>query len=510
MTEIPPGLNAALAERYDLTRTIGRGGMATVYLARDLKHGRDVAVKVLRPDLAASIGTERFLVEIEIAARLHHPHIVPLFDSGEADGFLYYAMPFVNGESLRGLLNRVGRLDVPAAVAIVRQVADALHYAHRTGVLHRDIKPENILLEESHAFVTDFGIAKAVSAAGGANLTRSGFPLGTVGYMSPEQAAGVRTLDVRTDVYSLGCVLYELLVGETPGLWITTEAVRLGRFVDAEPSHRVKLDALPGRIEQVLARALAMRPTDRFPSMVGFADALVVASEQGTSFTDDELRKVVGRAAELDAARPTEEGAFSIGSVEQIAAQVGIPPERVREALAELEPRVEPAVEAPPRYPLVRRAPKGPIRAERAVAGKLSERQCATLVEHTRNKVGLLGEVSWIDDTMVWRSVAEGRAGRDMRLMIRRSEGRTQIVLEELIREVPLRILGGAAGLFVGALCGVAFGGLVGAPEFFAFAVGTGGAIFLSQSFFVNTVAQREQELGELADRLVVAAGTRE
>jgi len=503
MTEIPPGLSAALAERYDLTRTIGRGGMATVYLARDLKHGRDVAVKVLRPDLAASIGTDRFLVEIEIAARLHHPHIVPLFDSGEADGFLYYAMPFVDGESLRGLLNRVGRLDAPAAVAIVRQVADALHYAHRTGVLHRDIKPENILLEESHAFVTDFGIAKAVSAAGGANLTRSGFPLGTVGYMSPEQAAGVRTLDVRTDVYSLGCVLYELLVGETPGLWITTEAVRLGRFVDAEPSHRVKLDALPGRIEQVLARALAMRPTDRFPSMVGFADALVVASEQGTRFTDDELRKIVGRAAELDAARPTEEGAFSIGSVEQIAAQVGIPPERVREALEELEPRVRPVLEVPPRYRVVPRAPSGPIRAECTVAGRLSEQECTALIEHTRNKVGLLGEISWMGDTVVWRSVAEGKVGRELRLLIRRSERRTQIVLEELIREAPLRMIGGAAGLFFGALCGVVFGGLVGAPEFFALAIGGGGAFFLSQSFFVNTVAQRQQELGELADRLV-------
>jgi serine/threonine-protein kinase len=188
--------------------------MATVYLARDVRHGRDVAVKVLRPDLAELIGTERFLHEIEIAAQLTHPHILTLIDSGAADAFLYFVMPFVDGPSLRGLLNEKRRLDVKLAVGLAREVADALDYAHRRGIVHRDIKPENVLLSEGHAVVTDFGIAKALITAGDQRLTRSGFPLGTLGYMSPEQAAGRTDLDATTDVFSLACVAYEMLVGE--------------------------------------------------------------------------------------------------------------------------------------------------------------------------------------------------------------------------------------------------------------------------------------------------------
>ncbi|MDH5550935.1 MAG: serine/threonine protein kinase, partial [Gemmatimonadota bacterium] len=195
MGEITTALRAALADRYDLVRMVGQGGMATVYLAQDLKHERDVALKVLRPDLAASIGTQRFLKEIAIAARLSHPHIVALHDSGESQGFLYYVMPYVDGESLRALLRRSAPLPLGVVLGITRQVADALGYAHRMGVLHRDIKPENILLAQGHAFVVDFGIAKAVSTAGGPPTTRTGFALGTPGYMSPEQAAGVRHID---------------------------------------------------------------------------------------------------------------------------------------------------------------------------------------------------------------------------------------------------------------------------------------------------------------------------
>src|SRR3972149_6641388 len=185
--------------------------MAIVYLAQDLKHRRRVAIKVLRPDLVPTLGPDRFLREIEIAARLTHPHILPLHDSGEAGGLLYYVMPFIEGESLRGLMSRLGLMDLPGALEVTRRVADALDYAHRQGVLHRDIKPENILLPEGQAVVADFGIAKAVSTAGGAELTRTGVALGTPGYMSPEQAAGSTDLDARTDVYSLGGGTYEMV-----------------------------------------------------------------------------------------------------------------------------------------------------------------------------------------------------------------------------------------------------------------------------------------------------------
>src|SRR5437867_1641332 len=209
-------LQAALADRYTIERELGRGGMATVYLAQDLKHHRKVAIKVLKPELAAALGPERFLQEIEIAAGLTHPHILPLHDSGEATGLLYYVMPYVEGETLRNRLDRAGQLPVAEAVQIVREVADALSHAHSHDVVHRDIKPENILLEAGHAVVSDFGIARAIRAAAGASLTATGLAVGTPAYMSPEQAAGDSVLDGRSDVYALGCVLYEMLAGEPP------------------------------------------------------------------------------------------------------------------------------------------------------------------------------------------------------------------------------------------------------------------------------------------------------
>src|SRR3989441_752692 len=227
---LPADLAAALADRYSLRRVLGRGGMATVYLADDEKHHRAVALKVLLPGLAAFLGVERFLQEIQIAAQLTHPHILALHDSGEAAGFLYYVMPYCEGASLRQQLEQRRPLSRQEALAIGDPVAGALSYAHRMGVLHRDIKPENILFSQGHPIVADFGIAKAVSTAGGANLTRTGFPVGTPGYMSPEQAAGLTELDERTDVYSLAVVVYEMLVGEVPGRWPTEDAVRAGRF----------------------------------------------------------------------------------------------------------------------------------------------------------------------------------------------------------------------------------------------------------------------------------------
>ncbi len=227
-------LKAALADRYTIQEELGAGGMATVYLAEDLKHHRQVAVKVLRPELAAILGAERFLKEIEVTANLQHPHILPLFDSGEADSFLYYVMPYVEGDSLRDKLNREKQLGVDETVKIAEGVAAAMAYAHRQGVIHRDIKPENILIHDGQPVVADFGIALAVTTAGGTRLTETGLSLGTPQYMSPEQATGDRELDGRSDIYSLGCVLYEMLTGDPPHTGPTAQAV-IAKVVTDKP-----------------------------------------------------------------------------------------------------------------------------------------------------------------------------------------------------------------------------------------------------------------------------------
>jgi len=235
MADLSERLDAALSDRYTIERELGSGGMATVYLAEDLKHHRKVAVKVLRPELAAALGSERFLREIEVTAGLTHPHILPLFDSGEADGFLYYVMPYIAGESLRQRLNRETQLPVDDARAIARQVAAALDFAHRHDVVHRDIKPENVLLHEGEALVADFGIALAVTAAGGGRLTETGLSIGTPAYMSPEQVTGDRAIDGRSDIYSLACVLYEMLAGEPPYTGPTAQAVLARKLSEAVP-----------------------------------------------------------------------------------------------------------------------------------------------------------------------------------------------------------------------------------------------------------------------------------
>lgn len=262
-------LRTTLAKRYIVEREVGRGGMATVYLAQDIKHGRQVALKVLHPELAASLGPERFLREIQIAARLQHPHILPLYDSGQVDGsdgaqpLLYYVMPFVEGESLRDRLQREKPLPVEEAVRIGRDVAAALDYAHRHGVVHRDIKPENVMLHEGEAMVTDFGIAKAVSAAGGESLTQTGLAVGTPAYMSPEQASGGEP-DGRSDIYSLGCLLYEMLAGAAPFTGSTAQALIMKRFTDPVPSVRAVRPIITADLEQVVARTLAKDPSERF------------------------------------------------------------------------------------------------------------------------------------------------------------------------------------------------------------------------------------------------------
>jgi len=300
-------LAAALADRYRIERELGHGGMATVYLAEDLKHHRQVAIKVLRPELAAALGADRFLREIETTANLRHPHILPLFDSGALDSglsthdsltthdsrLLFYVMPYVEGESLRDRLVREKQLPLDTALQIAREVADALNYAHAHGVIHRDIKPENILLESGHAVVADFGIARAISAAGGEQLTETGLAIGTVQYMSPEQAAGQRDLDGRSDLYALGCVLYEMLAGQAPFTGPTVESIVHQHLMATPPPITQLRPTVPPKVAAALLRALAKTPADRFTDGAQFVRAL----ESGGSAPPEPPQRHAARAA---------------------------------------------------------------------------------------------------------------------------------------------------------------------------------------------------------------------
>src|SRR2546421_1840583 len=260
MSDFLPRLQKALADRYSIDREIGRGGMSIVYLARDLPRNRFVALKVLRPDLGAVLGPDRFLDEIQVAAGLAHPHILPLFDSGVADGLLFYTMPYVEGESLRQRLTREHRLPVAEAVSIACDVAEALAYAHTRNIVHRDIKPENILLEAGHPVISDFGIARAIREADESRKTGTGLVIGTVGYMSPEQATGQKEIDGRSDIYSLGCVLYEMLVGRTPS--------------DSRTSLISERQDVPLEVQLAIETALAEQPGERYATAGEFAAAL--------------------------------------------------------------------------------------------------------------------------------------------------------------------------------------------------------------------------------------------
>jgi serine/threonine-protein kinase len=274
MADVLERLKAALSDRYTIERELGSGGMATVYLAQDLKHERQVAVKVLRPELAAVLGHERFVQEIKTTANLQHPHILPLFDSGEADGFLYYVMPYIEGETLRGKLNRETQFGIEEAVGITTEVADALDYAHRHKVVHRDIKPENILLQDGRPMVADFGIALAVSAAAGGRLTETGLSLGTPHYMSPEQATAEKELTNRSDIYSLGCVMYEMLTGEPPHTGSSAQQIIMKIVTDEARPVRELRKSVPQHIAAATAMALERLPADRFESASKFAEAL--------------------------------------------------------------------------------------------------------------------------------------------------------------------------------------------------------------------------------------------
>ena len=267
-------LTTALADRYRVLREIGRGGMATVYLADDPRHRRQVAIKVFDPELAAVLGTDRFLREIELTAGLTHPHILPLYDSGLADGLLYYVMPYVRGKSLREHLSEKRRLPLDEALRVVKEVAGALAFAHRKGIVHRDVKPENVLLQEGHALVADFGIARAASLAGDLALTQTGMVVGTPSYMSPEQTVGDSTVDGRSDIYSLACLLFEALSGAPPFTGGGAAAVARRRLTEAAPRLRAASSEIPAAIDEAVAKALARDPADRFATAEEFAAAL--------------------------------------------------------------------------------------------------------------------------------------------------------------------------------------------------------------------------------------------
>jgi Tol biopolymer transport system component len=274
MTDVLDRLTRALAGRYRIERELGAGGMATVYLAHDLKHQRKVALKVLRPELAAVLGAERFVQEITTTASLQHPHILPLFDSGTADAFLYYVMPFIDGETLRDTLNRETQLGIDEAVRLACEVADALHYAHQQGVIHRDIKPENILVQNGRALVADFGIALAVSAAAGGRMTETGLSLGTPHYMSPEQATAERELSARSDVYSLGSVLYEMLTGSPPHVGASAQQIIMKIVTEEAAPVTTHRKAVPPHVAAAVAKAVEKLPADRFASAAEFRAAL--------------------------------------------------------------------------------------------------------------------------------------------------------------------------------------------------------------------------------------------
>jgi serine/threonine-protein kinase len=303
-------LAAALIDRYRIQRELGRGGMATVYLARDLRHDRQVAIKVLHPELAAVLGAERFLAEIRTTANLQHPHILPLFDSGSADGQLFYVMPFVDGETLRARIERETQLPVADAVRIATEVADALAYAHERGVIHRDIKPENILLHGGHALVADFGIALAVQQAGGQRMTQTGLSLGTPQYMAPEQAMGDKNVDARADIYALGAVCYEMLIGEPPFTGPTPQAIIARVLTSAAAALTASRPTIPPHIEHAVLTALAKLPADRFASANAFAHALANASAAVPQ---------VGRALPRDRALAWRRAFFAMTAVALVA-----------------------------------------------------------------------------------------------------------------------------------------------------------------------------------------------
>jgi hypothetical protein len=519
--DIPADLQAALAERYELRRVLGRGGMATVYLAYDGKHRREVALKVLLPGLAAILGVGRFLKEIQIAARLTHPHVLALHDSGEAGGFLYYVMPYIEGGSLRQQLAG-GRLAPAPALAIAAPVADALAYAHRMGVLHRDIKPENILFSQGHPIVADFGIAKAISTAGGANLTRTGFPVGTPGYMSPEQAAGLTDLDERTDVYSLSVVIYEMLVGDVPGRWPTEDAVRAGRFLEAAAGHRARLTEAGSQVEAALVRGLAIRHDQRTPTPAALMDELTGAGGAAGAagavpprrrYSGGEVAEIVKRASELEATSPTAGGAMTLGGVEALAGEVGIAPEVVR-AAAQALPAPAGTRAVPAETHRANPWLGGPttLGYERVVEGELPDTEWQVLVDEIRGVLKNVGQVSQFGRSFSWVATRRPASMRDLEVTVSVRGGLTRITIRENLGPLMGAIFGGIGGGMGGGGIGPILGILGGALHV------SGGVLALAVPLWLVTTyatartafhyrtQHRGRELSWLADRLAALA----
>jgi serine/threonine-protein kinase len=320
VTAVPDRLREAVADRYRIEEEIGRGGMAGVYLAEDLKHGRKVAIKVLMPGTSQGYEPQRFLREIRIAARLSHPQILPVHDSGECDGLLYFVMPYVGCESLRDRLSREGSLPIDAALRITHAVAAALGYAHRHGVIHRDIKPENILLQEGEPVVADFGVATAISAAGGDNIyiTDRGFAVGTPAYMSPEQASAERDLDGRSDMYSLACVLFEMLSGQPPFAGSSPRATMARHAIEAPPSIRSLRPTVSPALDLALQRALAKDPAERFPTMADFCEALATPVPSPTPIPEGQERRAIAVLPFVNASPDPENEYLSDGITDEL------------------------------------------------------------------------------------------------------------------------------------------------------------------------------------------------
>ncbi|MFQ5974530.1 MAG: protein kinase [Alphaproteobacteria bacterium] len=511
MNEIPEALSAALPKRYALQQVVGRGGMATVYMADDVRHGRPVAVKVLHPELAASIAGERFLKEIGFSAQLTHPHVLMLIDSGAADGFLYYVMPYVD-DSLRALLERTVSLAPRKALELAYEVADALGYAHRHGIVHRDIKPENILMADGHAVVADFGVAKAITKAGGVKVTRTGYPVGTLGYMSPEQAAGRSDLTERTDIYSLACVTFEMVIGEPPGMWVTEEAGRLGRFIDAPPQQRDRLDALPGSLESALVRAMRLRPEERYVTPGEFAEALEAALSGKKIFSEVEAQRIVGRAAEMEASPARHDEALSLGGVEQMAAEVGIPPELVRDA-ARRNAMVEPPLteKTEPETGIEKGGffgYTGRVELERTVEVEAPREAYALLLEEVRDTIGESGQLNeMLSQSLSWE-YRRGliKSSPQTKVHVSQRRGKTRLKITQL-PGIDRRVLSMAA-IIGGGFVTVGIIGSGAGSDAFPLAVVLGIAVGAGvyggfRKWFRSRVRRKSRAVVSLLDRLV-------
>ncbi|HEU4994287.1 MAG TPA: serine/threonine-protein kinase [Gemmatimonadaceae bacterium] len=508
---VPEDLAHALSDRYELRDVLGRGGMATVYMAYDRKHQREVALKVLRPDIASTIGADRFLKEIQIVARLVHPHILSLHDSGEAQGFVYYVMPYIDGGSLRDRLTQERRRSAERAIEIAAPIADALTYAHQCGVLHRDIKPENVLFARAHPIVADFGIAKAVSSAtSGAQLTRTGISLGTPGYMSPEQAAGFADVDSRTDVYSLAILVYEMITGEIPGRWVTEDSTRASRFLDCAQAHRSALNSAGAAVEGALVRALALRPDQRTQTPGDFIDELRGdAHTPRRKYRPDEINAIVSRAAEMEVSNPTESGSMTIGGIEQIARDVGIDTRAVRSAVQQFSPRTstrEANIEAPKRNLLI----GGPTRLlhQRTIEGELSEADYPMVVDEIRTIIGEVGQVSQLGRSFTW-VLNKGSSGiRNIEVAVTVRNGRTRITIQESLGQLIGAVFGGlgagVGGGGLGPIIGIMFGALhlPGALAAFVIPAWVSVAYSIARTSYHYSVKSRDKKLVELADRL--------